>query len=163
LTNNENHFFCIGSVDLSPVFFVLFFSAVLVGYQRVIEILNGSFESFFSRICTFCKSRHLQVPYGTKMVFLCHFSRGGISRLPQYRRQIFSRSYKGYCSYLRPTNKFHHQKIPNGSKNGTFGAMFQLEKLWLVGYQNFEVIFNVSFESYCSYIRDVYQFYHSEV
>ena len=33
--------------------------------------------------------------------------------------------------------KFHHLQVSNGTKNGTFGFMSQVEKLGLVGYQNF--------------------------
>ena len=33
--------------------------------------------------------------------------------------------------------KFHHLQVSNGTKNGTFGFMFQVEKLGLGGYQNF--------------------------
>ena len=32
-------------------------------------------------------------------------------------------------------HKFHNLQVPHGTENSTFGAMFQLEKLGLVGYQ----------------------------
>ena len=54
----------------------------------------------------------------------------------KYLRQMFNGSYKRYGSYLRPSSKFHRQQVQNGTTNGTFGAMYQEEKLGLVAYQN---------------------------
>ena len=54
----------------------------------------------------------------------------------QVYSQIFNNSYKRY-SYLRLSYKFDHQQFPNDTKNGTFGVKSRVEKLGLVGYQNF--------------------------
>ena len=60
---------------------------------------------------------------------------------------------KKYFSYLRSSYKFHHMQVLNGTKNGTFGAMSQVEKLGLVGYQNFlRVMSDDLFENFGSYL-----------
>ena len=58
---------------------------------------------------------------------------GGASRLPEHRKKIFYSSYKRFGLNLRSSYKFHLLEVPNGTKNGTFGAMSHVEKLRLLG------------------------------
>ena len=78
--------FCMGSTDLSPVFFFVFFFSRPSGLPELHKDINGSFKSFFAYLSTFYKFRHLQVP--------------------------------------------------NGNENGTFGVVYQVAKLGLLGMQN---------------------------
>ena len=138
LNNQESHFFA-----LVALICLLFFSSFFSRPSGLPEhhMLNGSFKSYFSIYAIFINSAIYKCHMALKWIFLYRFLRGGTSRLPENRRQIFYSSYKRYCSYLRPSDKFHHEQVPNGSKNRTFGAMSQMEKLELVGYQNFYELF----------------------
>ena len=109
--------------------------------------------------------------------FLCHFPRDGTSSLPEHRRQFFCSSYKRYCSYLRFSYKLHHMQVPNGTKNGTVGVVSGTRTALLVSCMALErhfwchvssgkagaigraelitMMFNGSFQSYCSYLGNV--------
>jgi hypothetical protein len=120
----------IGSIFASVA---LFFSTGLAGYQNIIERCLMAHTKAIPHIdVLFINSAICKCHVALKWHFVCHFTRGGTSRLPEHHWQIFYSSYKRYCSYLRLSYKFHHQQVPNGTKNGTFSAVSQVEKLGLL-------------------------------
>ena len=78
--------------------------------------------------------------YRTYWYYAYRQRRIGIARIGIAGTQILNSSYKRYCSYPRPSYKAHHQKVHNGTKNGTFGGVSQVEQLGLT--ELFRVTFN---------------------
>ena len=155
---------CIGSADSSLICF--HFSVGLVGYQNIIQRCLMAHSKAISCIYVlFIIFTIFKCHMALKLYFLCHFSRGGThfhfsSRLPEHHKKIFYSSHKIYCSYLRFSYKFHHLQFPNGTEK-VFLCHVSSGKIGAIGLAEVKrVMFNSSFESYCSYLRS-YQFFHS--
>jgi hypothetical protein len=97
-----------------------------MAHSKAISYVSGFFINF-----AICKC--LMAPTWNFMTF-CIISQGvALAGYQNIVDRFLYSSYKRYCLYVRSSYKFHHLQVPNGTKNGTFVSMSQVEKLGLLG------------------------------